>query len=150
MNTATGTANEEARIRALIDDWADALRNKDADGVLACLGAGLVHFSLAPPLQYAGANALGKKGLEEWFASFKGPLGYDIRDLSITVDNNVAYSHSLNRIIGTRKDGERTDLWIRETLCFRKIGGEWKISHEHESVPFYMDGSARAAIDLKP
>ena len=24
------------------------------------------------------------------------------------------------------------------------------IVHEHESVPFYMDGSFRAAIDLKP
>lgn len=26
----------------------------------------------------------------------------------------------------------------------------WKIFHEHESVPFRMDGSARAAIELTP
>jgi SnoaL-like domain len=39
---------------------------------------------------------------------------------------------------------------IRQTLSFRKIDGEWKIAHEHASVPFYMDGSFRAAIDLKP
>ena len=150
MNTAIAEANEEPRIRKLIDDWANALRCKDAAGVLSCHAAGLVQFSLAPPLQYAGANALGKKGLDEWFSSFQGTIGYEIRDLSITVDNNIAYCHSLNRITGTRKDGEKTDLWIRETMCFRKINGDWKISHEHESVPFYMDGSARAAIDLKP
>jgi ketosteroid isomerase-like protein len=36
------------------------------------------------------------------------------------------------------------------TLCFRKIDGEWRITHEHESVPFYMDGSVRAAVDLEP
>jgi hypothetical protein len=26
----------------------------------------------------------------------------------------------------------------------------WKIAHGHESVPMQMDGSFRAAIDLKP
>jgi len=94
--------------------------------------------------------ALDKKGLEEWFSSFQGPLGYEIRDLKITVDNTVGYSHSLNRLSGNKKSGEKAEMWFRETMCFRKISGEWKISHEHESVPFYMDGSVRAAIDLKP
>jgi ketosteroid isomerase-like protein len=44
----------------------------------------------------------------------------------------------------------RDEHWFRQTLCFRKINGAWTIVHEHESVPFYMDGSFRAAIDLKP
>jgi PhnB protein len=26
----------------------------------------------------------------------------------------------------------------------------WKIAHLHQSVPMYMDGSLRAAVDLKP
>lgn len=150
MNTATGKANEQAKIEALIDTWSTALRAKDAGGVIACHGPDFVQFSLAPPLQYAGATALDKKGLEEWFSSFQGPLGYEIRDLKITVDNTVGYSHSLNRLSGDKKTGEKAEMWFRETMCFLKIKGEWKISHEHESVPFYMDGSARAATDLKP
>ena len=28
--------------------------------------------------------------------------------------------------------------------------GRWTVIHEHVSVPFYMDGSERAALDLKP
>ena len=36
------------------------------------------------------------------------------------------------------------------TLLSRKIRGDWRIVHQHESVPFYMDGSYRAAVDLKP
>ena len=44
----------------------------------------------------------------------------------------------------------RSDVWFRSTLGFRKIGGEWKIAHEHELVPFLMDGSDKAALDLKP
>ena len=39
---------------------------------------------------------------------------------------------------------------MRATVCLRKVGGEWKIVHEHESVPFYMDGSQRPAFDLAP
>jgi ketosteroid isomerase-like protein len=36
------------------------------------------------------------------------------------------------------------------TACYRKINGKWLIAHEHVSVPFYMDGSYKAAIDLRP
>jgi ketosteroid isomerase-like protein len=39
---------------------------------------------------------------------------------------------------------------VRVTVCFRKIAGKWKVVHEHVSVPFYMDGSFKAAVDLKP
>jgi ketosteroid isomerase-like protein len=51
---------------------------------------------------------------------------------------------------GTRTDGGETDVWVRQTLCLRRIGDAWKIAHEHTSVPFYMDGSNKAALDLKP
>jgi ketosteroid isomerase-like protein len=36
------------------------------------------------------------------------------------------------------------------TLGCRRIDGAWKIVHEHASVPFAMDGSFRALVDLKP
>jgi ketosteroid isomerase-like protein len=139
-------ATDEIQIRKMIDDWADALRNKNAEGVLSHYAARLVHFSLAPPLISAESDA---KGLNAWFATWQGTIGYEIRDLSVTVGDDVAFSHSLNRIHGTT-NGEKSDLWFRHTLCFRKIGDEWKIAHEHESVPFYMDGGFKAAVDLKP
>jgi len=41
-------------------------------------------------------------------------------------------------------------LCFRETFCLRKINDQWLITHLHQSVPFYMDGSFKAAIDLKP
>jgi ketosteroid isomerase-like protein len=106
-------------------------------------------FDLAPPLQYKGADAY-RKNWEEWFATWQGPIGYEIHNLSITAGDGVAFSHSLNRIRGTRTSGEKTDVWVRATACRRKINGKWLITHEHVSVPFYMDGSYRAAVDLKP
>lgn len=53
-------------------------------------------------------------------------------------------------MMATTAKGEKVDLWFRATLGFRKIAGQWKIVHEHSSVPFYMDGSFKAAVDLKP
>jgi ketosteroid isomerase-like protein len=73
-----------------------------------------------------------------------------MRDLSITAGDDVAFCRSLNRISGTRTDGEQTDVWGRATVCYRKIDGKWMVTHEHVSVPFYMDDSNKAAVDLKP
>jgi ketosteroid isomerase-like protein len=117
---------------------------------MSCHADGFVQFSLAPPLKNEGSSAQDREALDKWFSSFDGDLEYEMRDLRLTVDNNVAFSYSVNRMRGTRSGGENVQLWFRETLCFHKLKGEWKIAHEHESVPFYMDGSARAAIDLQP
>jgi ketosteroid isomerase-like protein len=109
----------------------------------------LLLFDLAPPLQYRGA-AVHRKNLEEWFLTFGGPVGYEIRDLNITAGDDVAFCHSLNRISGARTDGTETDVWVRATVCVRKIGGKWTITHEHVSVPFEMRPPFKALLDLKP
>ena len=94
-----------------------------------------------------------KQGLTAWMrgsSTWQGPIGYEIRDLTVSAGGDIAFSHSLNHLTGTKTTGEKADVWFRQTFGFRKVAGQWKIVHEHESVPFYMDGSDRAAIDLKP
>jgi ketosteroid isomerase-like protein len=149
METKKNRASDEAQIRQLIDGWAKALRAKDVNRVMSNYVPEILVFDIAPPLQYLGADAY-RKNWEEWFTSWQGPIGYEIRDLSITAGDGVAFSHSLNRISGKRTNGEDTDVWVRVTACYRKMNGKWKVTHEHISVPFYMDGSNRAAVDLKP
>jgi hypothetical protein len=51
MTTANTKAIEEAKIRTLIDNWAKAMRAKDADGVVSQYATESVKFILAPPLQ---------------------------------------------------------------------------------------------------
>ena len=41
-------------------------------------------------------------------------------------------------------------MWFRMTLCLHRAGEGWRITHEHVSTPFYMDGSFRTAVDLQP
>jgi uncharacterized protein (TIGR02246 family) len=149
MAAKNSKATDQASIRQLVDNWVKALRSKDVDAVMSHYAPDIVVFDLAPPLQYTGADAY-RKNWEAWFPTFRGPIGYEVRDLRIAASDDVAFCHSFNRITGTRTDDEKTDVWVRATFCCRKIDGKWKIVHEHQSVPFYMDGSYRAAVDLIP
>ena len=142
-------SGEEGDLRRFVEGWAAAIRAKDVEGVLSHYARDAVTFDLAPPLEYAGTEAL-SKNLRDWFPTFRGPVGYEIRGLAIAAGADVAFCRSLNRISGSRTDGAETDVWIRMTLCCRKIDGAWTIAHEHASVPFHMDGSYKAAVELKP
>jgi len=149
MASESSKARDEARIRERIEAWATALRGRDLEGVMSHYAADVLVCDLAPPLQRVGADEV-RKMLEWWFPTFRGPIGYEIRDLEISVGDDVAFSHSLNRLGGAAVSGVEWEVWVRATVCLRKIDGEWKITHEHSSVPYYMDGSFRAAVDLVP
>jgi PhnB protein len=148
--TATGKSVDESAIRTLIDKRAEALRAKDAKGVVAAYGPGVVMFTLAPPLRQTIDEQRPTEDLNAWFATWSGPLGYEIRDLDVTAGDHVAFCHGYVCISGTKTDGQKNEVWARQTLCLQKSDGAWKIIHEHMSVPFYMDGSVKAAVDLKP
>jgi uncharacterized protein (TIGR02246 family) len=140
--------SEEAEIKRVIEAGVEALRAKNIEGVMSCYAPEVVLFDIVPPLRYVGADAL-RKLWEAVFSSYQGPIGYDIADLSITVGDDVAFTHSLNRISGTMNTGQQTALWVRGTVCFRKINGKWLVVHEQDSVPVDLQ-TGRAALDLKP
>jgi ketosteroid isomerase-like protein len=110
--------------------------------------ADILLFDVANPLQYAGSSTV-KKRAEEWFFLYRGPIGYEIRDLTIATGDDVAFCHYLYRASGTRTDGAKVDMWVRTPVCFRKINGTWILTHEHESVPF-DPVTGKASLDLKP
>ena len=147
--TATTGGQEEHAIRDLIATREAAMRAGDAALLTSQYTADLVQFSLAPPLQQAGPD---ENGLRNWFAGFGGTVDYEIRDLRVTIGGDVAFCTSLNRLSATPAAGgaDRFTLWFRSTLGLRRIEGRWRITHEHQSTPFYMDGSFAAALDLTP
>ncbi|HEV7644613.1 MAG TPA: nuclear transport factor 2 family protein [Pyrinomonadaceae bacterium] len=143
--------DNETQVRNFLEDALDALRTKNAAKAVAMYAPGKVQFLLAPPLQFAGANEMTREKVQEWFDTFEGDLEYEAKDLMITAGEDIAYAHCLVRMAGKYAENSKPfEMWLRETICLRKQGGEWKIAHYHESVPFYMDGNNKAAVDLKP
>ena len=140
--------SEEEEIRRLVDKRLEAIRAKDVEGATSMAALDYILFDVVEPLRSIGANA-SKSRAEEWFSTFQGPIGYEIRDLQITAAGGVGFSHGLNHVSATKTDGNRLDMWWRATVCYRKMDGRWRITHEHNSVPFDVT-NGKASLGLEP
>src|SRR5215469_15476350 len=148
MTIEENKKNDETAIKRVIEGGVNAVRNKDIGGVMSLYAPEVVSFDIVPPLRYVGADAF-RNVWEEVFSSFQGPIDYEMHDLSITVGDDVAFTHSLNRISATMNTGHKTDLWLRCTACFRKFNGTWLIVHTQVSVPVDLE-TGKAVLSLKP
>lgn len=144
----TQASIDEIEIRQRVDGYVASIRAMDLEKVTAIFASDLVSFDLEAPLQHPGAEAK-KRNWARAFAAYQSPLGYEIRDLEITVGDDVAFGRSLNRIHGRLKNGRRTDYWVRWTTCYRKIDGTWFITHDHVSVPLDLR-TGQALRNLEP
>jgi ketosteroid isomerase-like protein len=140
---ATGDHDD---IRDLLERWANALRQKDADGIIGCESPTVRQFTLAPPLQTANDRA----ALQSWLDTWDGPLEFKIRDTDLRLGGDIAWCSALAWMGGTKKDGSKSGFWFRLTVAFAREDGRWLIAHTHESVPFAMDGQPLAIFDLQP
>ena len=149
-NAKNNGANNEAEIRELYDRWAKAFRVHDLDGIMSVYVSGdeLMAYDIVPPLQYVGKDKY-RKDYEEFLSQYQGPIDIEYRDLRIIAGENVAFIHALERMSGTLKNGQKSDLWVRATSGLRKINGKWLIVHDHISVPADFE-TGKAALDLKP
>jgi uncharacterized protein (TIGR02246 family) len=148
-SVTTAHPTDEADIRQRIDQLASAIRAGDLEAVMSAYSPDVVSFDIESPLQHVGLEAK-RKNWERVFTVYESPLGYEIRDLAITVGEDVAFAHSLNRLSGTLKSGTTTTgFWVRATTCFRKANGHWVITHDHVSVPLDVTTGA-ALLNLEP
>lgn len=148
MTLGNSQVTDEVQIRLLIDDRVKAIRAKDLHGLMSRHAPDVVMFDALNPLRYFGSDTVRERA-EQWFSGYPGAIGYEIRDLSIATGADVAFCHYLYRVSGTMSNGKAVDMWVRATVCFRKIDGKWMVTHEHNSVPFDV-ASGRASLDLKP
>jgi len=144
----TQRATDEAAIRRRIEEYAESIRAMDLERVMSIFAPDLVSFDIVPPLRITGADAKRKNWIDV-FTIYQRPLGYEIRDFTVTVGDDVAFGYSLNRISGTMKNGPANEMWLRWTTGFRKIDGRWLIVHDQVSVPMDPE-SGRALRDLLP
>ncbi len=129
-------SKDEQAIRTLEDRFAAALRAKDLDAMMKVYapGDGIFVFDLITPREYASYDAY-KKDWASLIDAVEGPIEYEVSELAIEADGNLAYSHSIQHLQFDRKDGSHYEVMARVTDVYRKIDGKWLIVHEHVSVP---------------
>ena len=150
-DTSTVTATD-AEILAVLDERVAAHAARDAQRMIATCTDDAVRYTLAPPLQQGPGTPYGTlEGLQAWLATFDGPVLIEYRDPVVTADGDVAFVHALTQMTATPAGAtDSFSFWFRSTFGLRRTGGTWRIAHQHESTPFHMDGSFRAATDLLP
>lgn len=129
-------SKDEQQIRALEDRFAADFRAKDVDAIMKFYVPGneLFVFDVDPPRQHVGWDDY-KKDWQDYFAGLKGPVQFDLSEVSVTTDGKLAYGHSIQHVAGTTQDGSPFDITVRVTDDYRKVDGKWLIAQEHVSVP---------------
>ena len=142
--------SSEAEIRDVYDRWAKAFKARDLDGIMSVYAPDvtIVSYDIVPPLQFVGKEAY-RTDYQEFLKQFDGPLDVEYRDMRIVAGRDVAFIHALERLSGTTKNGQKSDLWLRATSGLQKINGKWYIVHDHVSVPADFE-TGKAMLDLKP
>ena len=136
MTPEVSTLNDEAAIRAVEKRFVAAFNAGDIDAIMKnyITDKSLVIFDVVPRKEYYGADTY-RKNWEDFFSHFNDTPKITITDLGITVGDQVGFSHSIQHITGTDKQGRPIHRTVRVTDGYRKIGDNWLIALEHISVP---------------
>ena len=124
-------------LRRRIESLAQAIRDKDLDELMTFYDRDVEVFDLRASLNLIGAGGY-RNNLEDWFASFEGPLDFELHNLRVVPGEPTAFCHYLALITGARPGGRISGYWVRGTTGFERRGGEWLITHEHISQPAAM------------
>ena len=125
--------NNESQIKQVVQDWAKAVRDRDMDAILAHHDKDMIMFDVPEPFQSVGIDAY-KKTWDVFFKYTK-PGVFDIQQLQIVTDENVAFCIALMKCADKSNNNEYVTLDFRLTIGLKRINDQWTIIHEHHSIP---------------
>ena len=138
--TQPTTMSDELQIRLVLEEWATATREGNQDRVLANHLSDALIYDVLAPMKYEGTEAY-RKSWDEWQPDTQGEGKFDLEDLQITTGSEVAFANGFIRCGGTLPDGNTFEDLVRATFCLRKMGGSWKVAHQHISKPIHLSGA---------
>ena len=130
----TSLSRDQTEILALIDRWTAAVRNEDRAAIRENHDADMLMFDVPPPFQSRGLDAY-MATWETFFSTAEKPVAFDFHDIEITTGENVAFASAVGNCVYFDSEGKRQPLQFRLTMGLRKVGGRWRVTHEHHSVP---------------
>ena len=150
-STTTAPGNtpttHDAQIRQLIAAQQRAICAKDVDQIMSHYATDIILFDVKPPFQTKGKDAV-RQVWKDCLLYFPASSEMETRDLTITVNDDLAASHWLFRFKG-EQDHPAMQMWMRATAVCQKNQDNWQILHEHISVPFNPETS-QAVFTLNP
>jgi ketosteroid isomerase-like protein len=127
--------NEQSvkEIKAAIDAWGEALYKKDLEAMHKDHASQYCLYDV----QQTVYSAEGSKKLWQGCFPFFDKPKVEYKDMVIHASEDMAIVHFRSRITGTVEPlpEDMDNSWLRGTVGYRKVGGQWKCVHEHISFP---------------
>jgi uncharacterized protein (TIGR02246 family) len=126
--------SDEAEILALIDRWALAVRSEDHAAIRAAHDPHILMFDVPPPFASRGLDAY----MSTWHLFFDHapkPVTFTLEDIEVTASPSVAFATAKGRCISIDPHHQPEPLEFRLTIGLKKIDHQWRITHEHHSLP---------------
>jgi len=136
MDMTHDIRQDESRIRELHKAFERDTKAKDLERVMAQYADDLVAFDAIGALQF--------KGLDDYRAHWQRCFEFcqegffEGHELHVTVGGDLAYSRMIIHCGGSNAEGEMQTAWMRGSRVWARRDGDWKVIHEHFSMPFDM------------
>ena len=135
MNDSTmPQRSDEAQIQLLIERWAKAVREENRAAIRADHDPEILMFDVPPPFLSRGLDDY-MATWETFFSASEKPITFDFHDVKITCGQDVAFATAVGKCANIDPNGKREPLEFRLTMGLRKIDSNWRIMHEHHSLP---------------
>lgn len=125
----------QAEVREVLAARNRAIGAKDVDAIMGHYADDLVYYDAIPPFQSAGPGGL-RQSWEGCLPYFPDHFGMASEQLSIHGDGDTAAANWIWRFTDLPADHGAMQTCLRATAILKRRAGEWKIVHEHCSVPF--------------
>ena len=129
-------------INQVIETYKTSVFAKDVDSLMRLYDERVMIFDAWDTWTYEGAVAW-RKSVERWFSSLEtGKVRVNLTDVQTTVGQELAVVNAIVTYTGVSPEGKDIhSLQNRITWVLRLNGADWKIIHEHTSVPVDFDSS---------
>ncbi|MBE9185510.1 SgcJ/EcaC family oxidoreductase [Microcoleus sp. LEGE 07076] len=140
MKTATIATRDEAKIRQIIADTANAICAKDLDRIVTHYANDVTFFDVKPPFQSKGVDAV-RRIWEACLPYLPNSFEIETQDINVIVSGDLAIAHWLGCFTGMLAEHPAMQTWMRFTAVLQRNQDKWQILHEHGSVPFNPETS---------
>lgn len=138
----------ESAIRQLHEAFEQATKAKDLDRIMAQYAPEVVAFDAVGALQFKGIDEY-RAHWQRCFECCEGEGFFEAHELHVDAGEELACSRMLIHCGGPNAKGEMQTAWMRGTRVWGLREGEWKVIHEHFSMPFDMQ-TGQVHMDQMP
>ncbi len=144
------STGHEYDVRQTIDSFVQAVRTGKLDVIISFYADHITAFDMMPPFKFTDLGQYRQIAWIECFTdAFEFPVAYDYKEDQLRIFGDYAVIYGEIQMSGAFKKGdESVEARLRNTTVLQKIDGNWKIIHEHTSVPLGFD--MKGLMNLRP